>query len=114
MLALRAASLVAGVPADARRAGTPAPGTLERYAGTYKDSDGDNWIVRRKEDHLEVEAGPSKSDVFASASCNDCFFYRDHVRDLRFEKGPGGQGMALLIDEHIGPIERAVRVEPSP
>ena len=115
MLALQAASLVAGIPADDRKAVTLAPAALERYAGVYKDNDGDNWIVRRKGDHLEVEAGPSSSEVFASASSVDSFFYRDHVRDLRFEKTPTGEVTALLIDEHIGPIERAVRVkEPLP
>jgi hypothetical protein len=67
--------------------------------------------VRRKGDYLEVEAGPSVSEVFASGTCADCFFYRDHVRDLRFEKTPAGEVTALLIDEHIGPIERAVRAK---
>jgi CubicO group peptidase (beta-lactamase class C family) len=109
MLALRAASLVAGIPADGRKAVALAPAALERYAGVYKDSDGDNWIVRRKGDHLEVEAGPSQSEVFASGACADCFFYRDHVRDLRFEETPAGEVTALLIDDHIGPTERAVR-----
>jgi CubicO group peptidase (beta-lactamase class C family) len=108
MLALRAASLVAGVPADDRKAATLTPAALDRLVGTYKDSDGDNWIVRRKGDHLEVEARPSASEVFASAACADCFFYRDHVRDLRFEKTSAGEVTALWIDEHIGPIERAV------
>jgi D-alanyl-D-alanine carboxypeptidase len=111
MLALRAASLVVGVPADDRKAATLAPAALDRLVGTYKDSDGDNWIVRRKGDHLEVEAGPSASEVFASAACADCFFYRDHVRDLRFERTPAGEVTALWIDEHIGPIERAVRAK---
>jgi len=111
MLALRAASLVAGVPADDRKAATLEPAALDRLVGTYKDSDGDSWIVRRKGDHLEVEAGPSASEVFASAACADCFFYRDHVRDLRFEKTFAGDVTALWIDEHIGPIERAVRAK---
>jgi len=111
MLALRAASLAAGIPADDRKAMTPAPAALDRYTGVYKDSDGDSWIVRRKGDHLEVEAGPSASEVFASGTCADCFFYRDHVRDLRFEKTPAGEVTALWIDEHIGPIERAVRAK---
>ena len=110
MLALRAASLVAGIPADDRKSVTLAPATLERYAGVYKDSDGDDWVVRRRGNHLEVEAGPSSSEVFASPACADCFFYRDHVRDIRFEKSPAGDVAALLIDEHIGPIERAGRV----
>jgi D-alanyl-D-alanine carboxypeptidase len=109
MLALRAASLVAGIPADDRKAVPLEPPALERYIGVYKDSDGDNWIVRRKGDHLEVEAGPSSSDVYASASSPDSFFYRDHVRDLRFERTPAGEVAALWIDEHIGPIVRAAR-----
>jgi CubicO group peptidase (beta-lactamase class C family) len=109
MLALRAASIVAGIPADDRKAVTLPPAMLELYAGAYTDSDGDNWLVRRKGNHLEVEAGPSSSEVFASPACADCFFYRDHVRDIRFEKSPAGAVVALLIDEHIGPIERAVR-----
>src|SRR6266568_3386175 len=46
--ALRAASLVAGVPADDRKAATREPAALDRLVGTYKDSDGDSWIVRRK------------------------------------------------------------------
>ncbi len=90
---------------------TPAPAALDGYVGVYKDSDGDSWIVRRKGDHLEVEAGPSASEVFASGSCADCFFSRDHVRDLRFEKTPAGEVTAVWIDEHIGPIERAVRAK---
>ena len=89
---------------------TLAPATLERYTGVYKDSDGDDWVVRRKGSHLEVEAGPSSSEVFASPACADCFFYRDHVRDIRFEKSATGEVATLLIDEHIGPIERALRV----
>lgn len=111
MLALRAASLVAGIPTDDRKAVTLPTATLERYAGVYKDSDGDDWIVRRQGDHLEVEAGPSRSEIFASDACFRCFFYRDHVRDLRFEMSPAGEVTALLIDEHIGPIERAVRAK---
>ena len=109
MLALRAASLAAGIPADGRKAVTRAPETLEPYAGVYKDSDGDDWTVRRDGNRLEVGAGPSHSEVFASPACPDCFFYRDHVRDLRFERSPSGDVIALWIDEHIGPIERAVR-----
>ena len=108
MLAQRAASLAAGVPADDRKAVTRAPETLERYAGVYKDSDGDDWTVRRNGDRLEVGAGPSHSEVFASPACHDCFFYRDHVRDIRFERSPSGEVLALWIDEHIGPVERAV------
>jgi CubicO group peptidase (beta-lactamase class C family) len=109
MLALRAASLAAGIPADDRKAATRAPETLERYAGVYTDSDGDDWTVRRDGNRLEVGAGPSHSEVFASSACPDCFFYRDHVRDIRFERSPSGEVLALWIDEHIGPIERAVR-----
>jgi D-alanyl-D-alanine carboxypeptidase len=110
-LALRAASLTAGIPADDRKSVTLAPAVLEKYVGVYQDSDGDKWIVRRLGDHLEVEAGPSRSEVFAGASSPDSFFYRDHVRDLRFEKKPGGEVTALLIDEHAGPVERAVRTK---
>jgi D-alanyl-D-alanine carboxypeptidase len=109
MLALRAASLAAGIPADDRKAATRASETLDPYAGVYKDSDGDAWTVRRNGNRLEVGAGPSHSEVFASPACPDCFFDRDHVRDLRFERSPSGEVLALWIDEHIGPIERAVR-----
>ena len=114
MLALRAASLATGIPADDRKAVTLAPAALELYTGVFKDSDGDNWVVRRKGNRLEVEAGPSSSEVFASPACPDCFFYRDHVRDIRFERSPSGQVLALWIDEHIGPIERAVRQRGQP
>jgi len=114
MLALRAASLAAGIPADDRRAVTRAPETLGRYAGVYKDSDGDDWTVRRNGNFLEVSAGPSHSEVFASPACPDCFFYRDHVRDIRFERSPSGQVLALWIDDHIGPVERAVRQRGQP
>lgn len=113
-LALRAASLVFGRPADDRKAVPLTPAALEQYAGSYKDSDGDDWIVRRRGDHLEVQAGPSQSEVFASGDCAGCFFYRDHVRDLRFEQSPKGDIIAVWIDEHFGPIERAVRNAKAP
>jgi len=109
MLALRAASLTAGVPVDQRKAEARQPASLERYAGIYKDGDGEDWTVRLKGEHLEVEHGSSTSPIFGSGACADCFFYRDHIAELRFQSGASGQVTTLWIDEFAGPPAKAIR-----
>ncbi len=46
-LALRAASLLIGKPFDERPPIVLPESTLDRNAGTYRDEDGDDWVVRR-------------------------------------------------------------------
>ena len=108
MLALRAASLAAGIPADDRRAvARPKRSAVRRG---IQDSDGDDWTVRRHGNRLEVVAGPSTASLRIPA-CPDCFLPRPRPRSASRGRPPAES--RSLIDEHIGPIERAVRQQGS-
>jgi hypothetical protein len=107
-LALSAATLLAGRPWAERQAAKIPAATLDRYAGVYRDADGDDWTVQRKDDHLVVTAGrPSE----AWPSSETAFFFRDAVREIRFVIGPGGAVTGMEIDEKAGPVESAKRIE---
>jgi hypothetical protein len=106
-LALDAASTLIGRPAMDRKAATVAPALLDRYAGTYTDPDGDDWIVRRKDDHLVLQAGPRSWDAWPSSDTT--FFFRDAVRTVRFVRDPSGEVTGMAIDEAFGPVETAAR-----
>ncbi len=106
-LALGAASILIGKPSMDRPAAPIAPALLDRYAGTYTDSDGDDWIVRRKDDHLVLEAGPRSWDAWPSSDTE--FFFRDAVRTVRFVVDPSGAVTGMAIDEAFGPVETAKR-----
>jgi CubicO group peptidase (beta-lactamase class C family) len=106
-LALSAATLLAGRPFAERPATKIPPSTLDRYAGRYRDADGDDWTVERRDDHLAVTAGRR---LEAWPSSEDSFFFRDAVREIRFVIGPGGAVTGMEIDEKAGPREIARRV----
>ena len=106
-LALGAASILIGKPAMDRPAVAVAPALLDRYAGAYTDSDGDDWIVRRKDDHLVLEAGPRSWDAWAASDTE--FFFRDAVRTVRFVSDASGAVTGMAIDEKFGPVETAKR-----
>jgi D-alanyl-D-alanine carboxypeptidase len=108
-LALGAASLLAGKPMADRTAVALATALLDRYAGTYRDDDGDDWIVTRKDDHLLVAAGRRSWEAWPSSQRD--FFLRDSVRTMSFVEGARGAITAMRIDERVGPVETAVRVE---
>jgi D-alanyl-D-alanine carboxypeptidase len=107
-LALSAATLLAGAPWADRPATTLSTATLDRYAGRYRDADGDDWLVEREDDHLVVSAGRSWR---AFPKSEDAFFFRDAVREIRFVVGPGGAVTGMQIDEFAGPAETAKRIE---
>src|SRR5215472_7844982 len=88
-LALRAATTLLGTPYDTRTAVAVAPERLDRYAGTYRDADGDDWTVTRDGDHLVVGAGPRSWKAWPSSDTE--FFFRDAVRAIRFVSGPDGR-----------------------
>lgn len=106
-LALGAASILIGKPSMDRKAASIAPALLDRYAGTYTDSDGDDWIVRRQDDHLVLQAGPRSWDAWPSS--DTAFFFRDAVRTIRFVSDPSGKVTGMAIDEAFGPVETAAR-----
>jgi D-alanyl-D-alanine carboxypeptidase len=110
-LALWAATLLAGRPFAERPAVTVPTAALDRYAGRYRDADGDDWIVERKDDHLVVTAGRRFE---AWPSSEDAFFFRDAVREIRFVIGPGGAVTGMEVDEKVGPKEIARRLPAAP
>ena len=83
------------------------PAALDRVAGSYRDEDGDVWVIAREGDHLSVAAGRTYTAYPASETA---FFFRDSVRTLRFVKDASGAIVAMEIDEGIGTVGRAVRV----
>lgn len=109
-LALSAATRLAGRPWAERPAARVPASTLDRYAGRYRDADGDDWIVERKDDHLAITSG-RRDEAWPSAETT--FFFRDAVREVRFVVGPGGAVTGMEIDEKVGPVETARRIEPS-
>lgn len=109
-LALSAATRLAGRPWGDRPTAKVPPATLERYAGRYRDADGDDWVVERKDDHLVITAGRR---LEAWPSSETAFFFRDAVREIRFVVGPGGAVTAMEIDEKVGPVESARRLPAS-
>ena len=106
-LALSAATTLLGIPLDRRPARAVSTAVLDRYAGSYRDEDGDVWIVARDGDHLTVTAN---RPYVAYAASQDTFFFRDTVRTLRFVSDSSGEIVAMEIDEKAGPVTRAVRV----
>jgi len=106
-LALSAATLLAGRPWAERRTAKVPAATLDRYAGTYRDVEGDDWVVERQDDHLVVAAGRRFE---AWPTSEDTFFFRDAVREIRFEIAPGGDVIGMEVDEKAGPVETAKRV----
>jgi len=111
-LALRAATTLVGKPYDARAAAPIAPERLNRFAGTYRDSDGDDWVVTREDDHLVVAAGPRSWRAWPASDTE--FFFRDAVRTIRFVANPDGRIVGMDVDEFAGPVETATRIEPLP
>jgi hypothetical protein len=109
---LRAATTLIGEPYDARPAVAVRPERLDRYAGTYRDSDGDDWVVTREGDHLLVTAGPRSWKAWPSTETE--FFFRDAVRAIRFVSGPDGRIVGMDVDEFVGPVETARRIEAPP
>ena len=109
-LALSAASILIGEPMKDRAAVAVTPSRLDACSGTYRDADGDDWIVRRAGDHLEIVAGRHAWAAYPASESE--FFLRDSVRTLRFPSGASGSVDVMEIDEGIGPVEKAVRVEP--
>jgi hypothetical protein len=99
-LALGAASTLIGKPSMDRPAMAIASALLDRYAGTYTDSDGDDWVVRRKDDHLVLEAGPRSWDAWPASDTE--FFFRDAVRIVRFVSDASGAVTGMAIDEAFG------------
>ena len=110
-LALSAATLLAGRPWADRPTTKLATATLDRYAGTYRDADGDDWVVEREDGHLVVSAGRRWRAFPASP---DTFFFRNAVREIRFVIGPDGAVTGMEIDEKAGPVEVAKRVSGTP
>ena len=106
-LALTAAGILIGKPLDARKTVALSPALLDAYAGAYTDSDGDDWVVRRKNDHLEVQAGRFTWDAFATSA--DGFLLQNSVWTIRFVKGDGGAVTAMEIDQGTGPVDQAGR-----
>ncbi len=106
-LALGAATILIGKPSMDRPTVAVAPALLDRYAGAYTDRDGDDWIVRRRDDHLVLEAGPLNWDAWPSSDAE--FFLRDSVRTVRFVSDSAGVVTGMAIDEAFGPIETAKR-----
>ena len=90
----------AGPSTTGRRSRSPLA-TLDRYAGTYRDEDGDDWVVHRSGDHLAIAAGPSDGRPGRSPPTPSSF--RDAVRTFRFVRDAGGAVVALEIDEGNGP-----------
>ena len=111
-LALRAATTLVGKPYGERPAVAVAPERLEQNAGTYREADGDAWVVTREGDHLVVSAGPRSWKAWPASETE--FFFRDAVRTVRFLAGPDGSVTAMEIDEFAGPAETAKRVAPTP
>lgn len=107
-LALRAASLLAGRPFDDLPAVALPEATLDRNAGTYRDEDGDDWVVRRSGDHLVIAAGPLSTE--ARPLAGGTFAARDAVRWFRFVPDAGGAVVAMEIDEGMAPVTKATRV----
>ncbi|MET0620955.1 MAG: serine hydrolase [Thermoanaerobaculia bacterium] len=108
-LALAAATTLLGIPFDQRPAAPVSPAALDRVSGSYRDEDGDVWVIAREGDHLSVAAGRTYAAYPASETA---FFFRDSVRTLRFVNDSSGAIVAMEIDEGIGTVGRAVRVEP--
>ena len=106
-LALSAATLLAGRPWAERPTVKLPPEKLDRYAGRYRDADGDDWVIEREGDHLVVTAGRRWE---ARPFSETAFFCRDAVREIRFVLGPDGAVIAMEIDEKVGPVETARRV----
>ena len=106
-LGLRAASVLVGQPLDDRPTVALPEAVLDAYAGTYRDEDGDDWVVTRFGDHLAIAAG-STMEIWPDAA--DAFFARDAVRTFRFVRDPGGAVVAMEIDEGMAPVTRAKRV----
>jgi CubicO group peptidase (beta-lactamase class C family) len=108
-LALTAATELLGIPFDQRPAASVSPAALDRVAGSYRDEDGDVWVIARAGDHLSVAAGRPYE---AYPMSEGAFFFRDSVRWLRFVSDSSGAIVAMEIDEGIGPVMKAVRVGP--
>jgi len=111
-LALRAASRLAGVPLDERPAASVAAERLDRLAGTYRDPDGDDWIVARDGDHLTLAAGPARGEAWAASETE--FFFRDRARTLVFTTDAAGHVTGVTIDDFAGPPTLARRVDAAP
>ena len=105
-LALTAATTLLGSPFDAQPAASIPPGVLDGYAGSYRDEDGDVWVVSREGDHLAVVAGRRYS---AFPRSEDVFFFRDTVRTLRFLRDASGNVASMEIDEKAGPVMTAIK-----
>jgi CubicO group peptidase (beta-lactamase class C family) len=106
-LALTAATTLLGAPFDQRKPAAVPENVLDRYAGSYRDEDGDVWVVSREGDHLSVMAG---RPFAAYPMAETTFFFRDSVRTLRFASDASGSVVAMEIDEGIGPVMKAVRL----
>jgi D-alanyl-D-alanine carboxypeptidase len=109
-LAFRAATVLLGEPADDRKPAAASTEALDRLTGTFRDSDGDDWTVRRDGDHLVVAAGPRTWAAYAETPDAREFFLKDAVRWLRFERDSNGNVSTLVIDDQIGPAEKAKRI----
>ena len=103
-LALTAATTLLGIPFDQRKPAAVPGNVLDRYAGRYRDEDGDVWVVSREGDHLSVIAGRPFAAYPAS---EETFFFRDSIRTLRFVRDASGTVVAMEIDEGVGPVMRA-------
>jgi D-alanyl-D-alanine carboxypeptidase len=106
-LALTAATTLLERPYDQRPAVPLPAATLDRYAGRYKDDDGDVWVVSRDGDHLSVVA---ERPYAAYPMSENAFFFRDTVRTLRFLPEGTAEVTAMEIDVGMGPVMRASRV----
>ena len=107
-LALSAATLLVGRPWAKRPAANVPTAELDRYAGRYRDAEGDDWVVAREDDHLVLAAGLRRWKAWPASDTE--FFLRDAVRTVRFVAGPDGRVTGMAIDEKVGPVETARRV----
>lgn len=109
-LALDAATTLLGRPSGERAAAPIETALLDRYVGTYRDSEGDDWIVTRKADHLLLSAGPLAWEAWPFSGTE--FFLRGAVRTVRFVRDARGRVTGMEVDEKVGPVEVAARVKP--
>lgn len=106
-LALSAATTLLGRPYDQRTVVQLPTQTLERYAGRYKDEEGDVWVVAREGDHLSVVA---ERPYRAYPLSENEFFFRDTVRWIRFLPDGAAPVTEMEIDVGMGPVTRAARL----
>jgi outer membrane protein assembly factor BamB len=93
-------------PATAPKAIALPAETLRQLAGSYRDAEGDTYVVSIESDHLRIEAGDQSLALYPSSETE--FFFKDLVTTVRFVRRDDGSvsRLELVLGDTVTPAER--------